>query len=470
MRKQNVIWEPHAGSQTQFLSCPADEVLIAGNRGGGKTDCLLMDYLQHVGQGYGADWRGIIFRQEYTQLIDVINKCNKWIPQIFPGSKYNGSEHKWTFPTGELLYLRNMRRPEDYWSYHGWEIPFLGWEELTNWATDECYLTMMSTNRSSNPHVPRKIRSSCNPSGAGHGWVKQRFIDPMPPLSVFFDKETEKTRVHIPSALTENTTLLEADPGYVKTIIASVQDDPVKYKAWVLGEWDIIAGGFFTDVWDRKIHVLPHFKIPGSWYVFRSFDWGSSKPWSISYIAECNGEQPDPVDGIDIPYFPKGAAIVINEIYGWNGTVNEGDRATSQEIAERTLQVDKNIENEFKVKVHPGPADINIFEVRDGVSMSQTMNRHGLYWRRAYKGSGSRIAGWGLMRTMLGSAKRLDLEHGGLYFFEQARHHIRTIPIQQTDPKKPEDLDSDLEDHACDSLRYGLARKLTVMKRRKVRY
>jgi len=98
------------------------------------------------------------------------------------------------------------------------------------------------------------------------------------------------------------------------------------------------------------------------------------------------------------------------------------------------------------------------------------MNRYGLYWRRAYKGSGSRIAGWGLMRTMLGSAKRKDLEHGGLYFLEQARHHIRTIPIQQTDPKKPEDLDSDLEDHACDGLRYGLARKLTVMKRRKVRF
>ena len=77
--KVPVIWKPHPGSQEAFMSCPAEEVLIDGNRGGGKTDVLLMDYLQHVGQGYGEAWRGILFREEYTQLTDVINKSLKWI-------------------------------------------------------------------------------------------------------------------------------------------------------------------------------------------------------------------------------------------------------------------------------------------------------------------------------------------------------------------------------------------------------
>jgi len=467
---QNIIWKPHPGSQELFLSCPADEALIAGNRGGGKTDALLMDFLQHVGVGHGQEWRGILFREEYTQLTDVINKSKKWISQIFPGAKYNGSEHKWTFQTGETLYLRYMRVPSDYWNYHGHEYPWIGWEELTNWATNECYLSMMSCNRCSDPNVPRKYRATCNPSGPGHGWVKSYYIDPMQPLALHRDKESQKVRCHIPSSLEENTTLLEADPNYVNTILAAAQDDPVKYKAWVLGEWDIIAGGFFTDLWDPAIHKLPYFQIPSSWDVIRSFDWGSSKPWSVTYIAECNGEQPDGYDDIELPYFPTGTAIIINEIYGWNGTVNEGDRATSQQIAERVLEVDKTIEREFGTRVLSGPADINIFEVRDGVSMASIMQKQGLHWRRAYKGSGSRIAGWGLIRTMLGAAKRKDLEHPGLYFLEQARHHIRTLPIQQTHPTKPEDIDSDLEDHAMDSMRYGLARKLTKMKRRKVRY
>lgn len=432
-----------------------------------NTDVLLMDFLQHVGVGFGTEWRGILFREEYTQLTDVINKSKKWVSQIFPGAKYNGSEHKWSFPDGEQLFLRYMRVPSDYWSYHGHEYPWIGWEELTNWATDECYTMMMSTNRCSDPNVPRKYRATCNPAGVGHGWVKHRFIDQAAPGKIYRDLTTGKARTHIVSRLEENTALLEADPTYKQTILASAQDDPVKYKAWVLGSWDIIAGGFFVDLWDANTHILPSFELPESWNIIRSFDWGSAKPWAVSYIAECNGEQPD--CEYDLPYFPKGSAIVIREIYGWNGTVNEGDRATSQEIADRIKEVDMAIEQEYGIRVSSGPADTSIYEVRDGSSIGSNMASHGVHWKRAYKGSGSRIAGWALIRTMLGAAKRGDLEKPHLYFMDRAQHHIRTLPLMQTDPKKPEDINTELEDHAMDSLRYGLTRKFITMKRRKVR-
>ena len=39
-----VIWTPQPGAQVKALSCPVFEVLIEGNRGGGKTDVLLMDF------------------------------------------------------------------------------------------------------------------------------------------------------------------------------------------------------------------------------------------------------------------------------------------------------------------------------------------------------------------------------------------------------------------------------------------
>lgn len=464
--KHNVIWQPHKGAQEEFLSCPVSEVLLWGNRGGGKTDVLIMDFLQHVGQGYGVDWRGVIFREEYTQLTDVIAKSKKWISQIFPGAKYNSSSHKWEFPEGETLYLRYVRVPADYWSYHGHEYPFLGFEELTNWATDECYKLMMSTNRSSNPNVPRKIRATCNPSGKGHVWVKHRFIDVAPPKRIFRDPETGKGRVHIRLLLDENKTLLEADPNYQVTIAAAVQDDEVKRKAWIEGSWDIVSGGFFNDLWDTKVHILPRFQIPRSWTVFRSFDWGSSKPWSVTYFAECNGEQPD--NFYDLPWFPKGTHIVIGEVYGWTGTANEGDQATSQAIAERVLEYDKAIELEHNCRVRVGPADSQMWEVRDGKSIAKNMSDHGLWWHKSGKGSGSRVSGWAIMRTMLGAAVRKDMEHPHLYFFDNARHHIRTIPLMQHDSKNPEDLDSDLEDHCCDSCRYGLARKLSKMRRKKV--
>lgn len=469
--RHDVIWQPHPGSQVLFLGCPSDEALIQGNRGGGKTDALIMDFLQHVGMGYGEAWRGILFREEYTELTDIINKCHRWVRQIFPDAKYNGSEHKWTFKTGETLYLRYMKKPADYWNYHGHEYPWIGWEELTNWPTNECYMQMMSTNRSSVMGVPRKIRASCNPAGVGHGWVKAYYIDVAPPLTIYTDPKTNRTRCQIPSRLEENEALLEADPDYARTMLASVQDDPVKYKAWVLGEWDIVAGGALTDVWEPKKQVHGQVPFPQSWHVYRSFDWGSAKPWCVTYAAEANGDQYDPE--YNMPYIPAESMVIIDEIYGWEGdpqNPNKGDFATSDQIAHRVLQRDQEIAQQYGVRVLSGPADTSIYEVRDGTSIGQNMARYGLHWKRAYKGSGSRVAGLSTMRTMLGASKRGDLEHPGLYFYDAARHHIRTFPLLQYDEKKYEDVDTDQEDHAYDSARYMLTRKYTRLQRRKVKF
>ena len=73
-----IAWLPNLGSQMLFLSCPHHEVFYGGTRYVGKTDCLLMDFYQEVGKGYGSDWRGIIFRRTYKQLHDLIIKSKKW--------------------------------------------------------------------------------------------------------------------------------------------------------------------------------------------------------------------------------------------------------------------------------------------------------------------------------------------------------------------------------------------------------
>ncbi|WP_217468758.1 hypothetical protein, partial [Staphylococcus aureus] len=109
------------------------ETLYAGTRGPGKTDALLMDFGQHVGQGFGAEWRGILFRQTLPQLDDVIKKSRKWFPLIWPKAVYNKVDKLWTWPTGETLKFSYMNDPEDYWNYHGHAYPWIGWEELCNW-------------------------------------------------------------------------------------------------------------------------------------------------------------------------------------------------------------------------------------------------------------------------------------------------------------------------------------------------
>ena len=146
---EDVIWRPQPVGQVAFLACPFREALFHSNRGAGKSDALLMNYLQGVGRGWGADWRGILFRQSFPQLADIIVKSNKWFKQIFPEAQYNKSEHVWHFPQGEQLLLRYVNDPEDYWNYHGHEFPWMGFEELTTWPTMDCYHRLKSLCRSS---------------------------------------------------------------------------------------------------------------------------------------------------------------------------------------------------------------------------------------------------------------------------------------------------------------------------------
>jgi len=124
-----VIWKPNSKAQTLFLSCPYSEILFGGSRGPGKTDSLLMDYIQFVGLGFGPSWKGIIFRQTYKQLEEIVSKSKRFYPAIVPGAHWRGSAMEWVFPKGETLKLRHAKRPADMENYQGHEYP------LTSFAT-----------------------------------------------------------------------------------------------------------------------------------------------------------------------------------------------------------------------------------------------------------------------------------------------------------------------------------------------
>jgi hypothetical protein len=213
--KPGVIWRPHPGSQGLFLNCPIYECLYEGTRGPGKTDGLLMDFAQHVGRGFGTEWKDLLFRREYKEFDDLVEKSRKWFPRIFPGAKFIASkgDYKWVFPNGEKLFFRAAKRPSDYDNYHGHGYPWIGWEELTSWPNDELYIAMLSVCRSAHPGMPRHDRATCNPWGVGHHRVKARFIEPMP-RGVVIEDEQGRERVAIHGEIWENTHLLENGPDW----------------------------------------------------------------------------------------------------------------------------------------------------------------------------------------------------------------------------------------------------------------
>ena len=451
-----VVWAPQPGSQTLFVTSPVFETLYEGTRGPGKTNGLLIDFCQHVGKGYGSAWRGILFRQNYPALADVVEKSEEWIPKAFPGARFTQSGpngYTWTFLGGEELLFRYIDKPKDYRNYHGHEYPWMGFDELTNWPDAKCYNIMQSCCRSSRPGIPRRLRATTNPHGPGHHWVKARFIDPAPRGTIIEDERGNR-RVTLHGHWSENRFLMENDPEYIGRLLGATEDDPDQQAAWVDGSWDVAAGAFFGASWSRRHHVLAPFPIPPSWPIDRAFDWGSSKPFSVGWWAESDGSRVTLADKT-LRAFARGSLFRIGEWYGCrDGRPNVGLGLDGGEIAKGILERQKNRwPNRF---IRPGPADSSIFDVQDGHCIGDSFKKAGVTWTLANKGPGSRKNGWQLMRDRLRAAKRNPLEEPGLYVFSDCVHFIRTVPMLPRDEKKPDDIDTNAEDHIADEARYRI--------------
>lgn len=448
---RRIVWSPMPGAQTLFLACPHFECLFEGTRGPGKTDALIMDFAQHVGRGLGRAWRGILFRRTNKQLSDVIDKTRKWYPRIFPGAVFSETAKRWRFPSGEELLLSYMDSPEDYWNYHGHEYPWIGWEELTSWPRSDCYEAMKSCCRSSTPGVPRKYRATCNPFGPGHNWVKAYFVDPAP-AGVPVVNEAGLARVRLSGDVRENVALLAADPEYLGRLAAI--PDANKRRAWLEGDWDIVAGGALDDVWNRDAHVVRPFPIPATWRIDRSLDWGSSKPFSVGWWAESDGCEVETDEGTRT--FPAGTLFRVHELYGCTGTPDEGTRMLARDAAREIRRIEREYPLLASRKVEPGPADTQIYQALDGRRIADEMAAEGVRWKPADKRPGSRQAGLERLRRLLAQASDIGKGLPGLFVFDTCRAFIRTVPTLPRDSRLPDDVDSACEDHVYDETRYRI--------------
>lgn len=472
-----VVWSPLQGSQALAVSCPAHHILYEGSRGPGKTDAQLMSFRKNVGIGYGQHWRGIIFDREYKNLDDLIGKSLRWFNAFGDGARFlrSKSDYKWVWPTGEELYFRQLKRKEDYWGYHGQEFTFIGWNELCKFPTPELYEAMMSCNRSSFlpaehspdlksplPAIPLVVFSTANPYGPGHSWVKRRFIDPAQPGQLqykhitVFNPQTQKeevvtkTQVRLFGSYRENRYL---SPEYIAEL--ETVKDPNKRKAWLQGDWDIVAGGALDDLWTYDIHVLPRFKVPKGWRVDRSFDWGASKPFSVGWWAISNGEEATLPDGRI--FCPKPDSLIrIAEWYGHNpAETNVGLNLSAKNIARGIKVIEEKLQIEgWCHECFGGPADNSIYDDsrRDVPSIAQEMSFEGIYWEYSNKSPGSRKTGFQLVRDRFENS--LTGESPGIYLMANCRQAIVQLPVLPRDPDDQDDVDTEAEDHLYDELRY----------------
>ena len=173
-----VIWQPQP-RQAALMRRWEPEALYGGAAGGGKSDCALAEALRQVEIPH---YRGLILRKTFPQLSELIDRSTELYLSAFRGAKYNESKHVWTFPSGAKIYFGSMQHSRDRTNYQGKRYDFIDFDELTQFTFDE-YSYLFSRNRPNGPGTRCYMRAQANPGGIGHGWVKERFITPAPPMT-----------------------------------------------------------------------------------------------------------------------------------------------------------------------------------------------------------------------------------------------------------------------------------------------
>jgi len=455
------MWVPQAGPQLAAIEADwCDELFYGGERGGGKSDFQL-GYQEDGALRYGARHRGIMFRKTYPELEELQARASEVFPgegaifKVQPSSGFPFS-NCWYWPSGASVKMRFIENEKDYGRYHGHQYTRISFDEVTEYSTPSGLLKMLSTLRS--PHgVPCSMRATGNPGGIGHVWVKARYISQSPPMTPYTDPETGFTRMFVPSRMADNQILLKNDPGYRTRILAATGGNDALRKAWLDGDWNIVAGAFFEN-WSPQ-HVIPMWRPPKGWTVFRSMDWGSARPFSIGWWAVVPEDTWITLKDGTERLLKRGALVRWREWYGCKpGEPNTGLKLDAENVARGIKQRESGEEVDETLSV----ADPSMWKQDGGPSIAERMvtalpGNTGPRFRPA---DNTRVAGWQQVRARLNG----EDGHPLLLVTADCLDFLRTFPAAQHDKSRIEDIDTEGEDHALDDARYAcMARPLSRM-------
>lgn len=444
----NIIWKPHQGPQTEALTRAEFEILYGGARGGGKTDAGMAWLLRHIDN---PSYRALIIRKNYDDLTDWIDRARMMYRGT--GAEFVGKPVEIKFPSGAIFRGGHLKDPHSYEKYLGQEYQRMVVEELTLIPREEDYEKLLFSCRSTIPSIKPQVFATTNPGGAGHSWVKNRFIDqtewgkpytysnelknPLTGEKMF----VSRSRIFIHAQVEDNPTLISSDPGYVLMLDNLKGSNPGLYRAWRFGDWNIPAGQVFSE-FRYDTHVVSPFEIPATWNKWLAYDHGINNPFSLGFYAE------------DF----DGRVYLVDELYmnGEDFQNKFGMPFSAARLAKIAMLLAKKKGWDYQYMVCD-PSLWNkaaVGKIKDdgfeGESAAEIMLSAGL---KLIKGDNDRINGLLRYREALSQAP-----DGKPYYqiFSNCKDTIRTIPslVYDVAKGKMEDVDTEGEDHCYDRDRY----------------
>lgn len=438
-----LVIDPPSEKQKLFLTAATKHVMFGGARGGGKSWVVRIKAVLLA--LYCAGIKLLIVRRTYPELMN--NHINPLRTLLHGIARYNKTEKVFAFPNGSSIKFGYCATDADLDQYQGAEYDVIFLDEATQ--LQEMWIRKITACVRGVNSFPKRIYYTCNPGGASHGYIKRLFID-----RIYEDGEIPEEYTFIQSLVTDNKALMASQPDYIKQLEAL---PPKLRDAWLYGRWDIFEGQFFEDFravpdaercraagistqealeQHRWTHVIPPFDISSGdcrgWRIMRSYDFGYNKPFSLGYWAM-------DYDGVLYRFL---------EFYGCTKTPNEGVKWSPDEQFRRIAELERTHPWLKGRKIADSVADPAIWDASRGESIADTAARYGIYFT---PGDNQRIPGWMQVHY------RLQFGENGyarMYVFDNCKAFIRTMPLMMYSETKPEDLDTKLEDHCPDEVRY----------------
>lgn len=395
-----------------------------GARGGGKSWLVQKRSIDRSLHYRGL--KSLIIRATYPELLH--NHIETIKVQTASFARYNSQEKILRFPNGSQIEFGYCKSEADMERYQGGEWDDIYLDEAGN-IPEKCIKMFIPCNRGTNG-LPKHMILTFNPGGRSHAYLKRVFVD-----RHFTADEDPDDYGFVQALVRDNTALMRSQPKYIKSL--EVLPEKLK-KAWLYGEWDVFAGQYFEEFVDEEredrlwTHVIPPFDPPAHWRIWRTYDYGYNKPFACQWWA------------IDT----DGVMYLILELYGCTEEPNEGLHWNADRQFSEIARIEREHPYLRRRKVL-GVADPAIWNKEStGLSIADTAARHGVMFS---PGNNDRINGWAQCHN------RLAFDASGrpmMYVFSHCAAFRRTIPTLLYDENRPEDLDTEGEDHEADAWRY----------------